>query len=299
MSVRENITRKAMNAAAIEPAETPFSSFSATAARAVAVAAAQMAQVSDATQGADSLVSSPDAAIACATVAAAAAGERLDLAPSSDVIGHGDSSIEPSEAEPACAAAAAAAEQVARVAHASDATHTVDTAAHQSGLKPIKRLTSDTRLAKIIPQSHAAFEVQYCSLFVREFIRSDYNFCAAKVTIARGGKVKALDAGFRQTEEWLRQTIEWLDAKPSRTLPVSYETIQVTVTHPLAGRLIRLLSQFDRIFVKSMEAKAGLKISSGDCDNIMTNASKRVKNIARLCEPDNDRYHPDGKLRDA
>src|SRR5262249_9817690 len=52
-----------------------------------------------------------------------------------------------------------------------------------TGLKPIERMISDTRLERIIPNSDASTLLEYSSQFARTFIRSDYNFCAAKVTV--------------------------------------------------------------------------------------------------------------------
>src|SRR5438067_1118482 len=50
-----------------------------------------------------------------------------------------------------------------------------------SGLKPIERLTSDTRIARINPESDTTTVLRYSSQFARDYIRSDYNFCAAKI----------------------------------------------------------------------------------------------------------------------
>src|ERR1700741_3761493 len=81
------------------------------------------------------------------------------------------------------------------------------------GLKPIERLTSDSRIARIIPQSDTRTILKYSSRFARDFVRSDYNFCAAKVTVARNGKLLALDAAFRATDEWLTKAIAWIEKR--------------------------------------------------------------------------------------
>ncbi|SDR54929.1 protein of unknown function [Paraburkholderia fungorum] len=167
-----------------------------------------------------------------------------------------------------------------------------------SGLKPIERLTSDTRVARIVPESDTATVLHYSSQFARDFIRSDYNFCAAKIAVARGGKVQALQSALRDASEWLRKTSEWIarhDARPIDMLP---EKIELVITRPLAGLLVRCLTQYDRIFVGSIAAMLAEKITSTDRANILANAEKRIRHIVQICMPDNDQYDFDGERRE-
>jgi hypothetical protein len=167
-----------------------------------------------------------------------------------------------------------------------------------SGLKPIERLTSDTRVARIVPESDTATVLHYSSQFARDFIRSDYNFCAAKIAVARGGKVQALQTALRDASEWLRKTSEWIarhDARPIEMLP---EKIELVITRPLAGLLVRCLTQYDRIFVGSIAALLAEKITSTDRANILANAEKRIRHVVQICMPDNDQYDFDGERRE-
>lgn len=167
-----------------------------------------------------------------------------------------------------------------------------------SGLKPIERLTSDTRVARIVPESDTATVLHYSSQFARDFIRSDYNFCAAKIAVARGGKVLALQSALRDASEWLRKTSEWIarhDARPIDMLP---EKIELVITRPLAGLLVRCLTQYDRIFVGSIAAMLAEKITSTDRANILANAERRIRHVVQICMPDNDQYDFDGERRE-
>ena len=74
---------------------------------------------------------------------------------------------------------------------------------------PAQALTSDSRLDRIHAETLAKTELQYYSTFAREFCRSDYNFCAAKMTLARGGKLLALDAEFRVAEAFFKKALAW------------------------------------------------------------------------------------------
>jgi hypothetical protein len=167
-----------------------------------------------------------------------------------------------------------------------------------SGLKPIERLTSDTRIARIVPESDAITVLLYRSQFARDFIRSDYNFCAAKIAVARGGKVRALETALRETSNWLRKTTEWIARHDARPIELPHETIELTITRPLAGLLVRCLTQFDRIFVGTLEALLAEKITSTDRANILANAEKRIRHIVQVCMPDNDQYDFDGERRE-
>ncbi|MFC0402971.1 AcaB family transcriptional regulator [Paraburkholderia rhizosphaerae] len=167
-----------------------------------------------------------------------------------------------------------------------------------TGLKPIDRMISDTRLERIIPNSDASTLLEYSSQFARTFIRSDYNFCAAKVTVARSGKVRALDRAFRETDEWLTKAIAWIEKHNARPLVLPHEVIELKITHPLAGRLVRCLTQYDRLFVRTIEALLSQKIQPEDRENILANAEKRIRHIVFVCLPDNDQYDADGSRRD-
>jgi hypothetical protein len=181
---------------------------------------------------------------------------------------------------------------------ASAASGGTSVTATATGLKPIERLTSDSRIDRIIPESDTRTLVEYRSRFARDFIRSDYNFCAAKVTVARGGKVKALDIAFRQANEWLSKSIAWVEKHNAREFQIPHELIELKITHPLAGRLVRCLSQYDRLFIRTTEALLAAKIQSEDRENILANAEKRFKHIVQVCMPDNDQYDFDGTRRD-
>jgi len=165
-----------------------------------------------------------------------------------------------------------------------------------AGLKPIARLSSDTRMDSIIPHSHATHTIEYCSIFVRDFVRGSYNFCAAKMTVARGGKRRGLDQGFKDGEEWIYKTLDWLNERAGRRFPMNFAEIEVRVPHPMAGRLVRMLSEYDRIFEKSMAAMVAHHIESDTRESILRNAEKRVRHIQQLCIPDNDHFDADGNL---
>lgn len=167
-----------------------------------------------------------------------------------------------------------------------------------TGLKPIERLTSYSRIERIVPNSQASTLLQYSSQFARTFIRSDYNFCAAKVVVARGGKIKALDKAFRDADEWLTKAIAWVENHNARPMPMAHETIELKITHPLAGRLVRCLTQYDRLFLRTIEALLGEHIQTADRENILANAEKRIRHIVQVCIPDNDEFDPDGTRRD-
>src|ERR1700744_4170400 len=87
-----------------------------------------------------------------------------------------------------------------------------------SGLKPIERLTGDARLERIVPNTIATYSLPYHSEFFREFIHDHWSFCAAKFTVARRGKVKALDVAFREADEWFKLSLAWIAGKSQRRL---------------------------------------------------------------------------------
>jgi hypothetical protein len=164
-----------------------------------------------------------------------------------------------------------------------------------SGLKPIDRLTSDSRLARINPESDAKTVLRYSSQFARDYIRSDYNFCAAKIAVARGGKVRALEAALRDTSEWLRKTEQWLLRHEARPIALPHDLIELTITRPLAGLLVRCLTQYDRVYIRATERVARGKITGEERARLLNNAERRLKQIVQICRPDNDQYEFDGE----
>ncbi|VWC42108.1 hypothetical protein BLA23254_07052 [Burkholderia lata] len=170
--------------------------------------------------------------------------------------------------------------------------------ATSTGLKPIQRLTSDSRIDKIVPDSDAVTILNYSSLFARTFVRSDYNFCAAKITVARGGKVRALEIALRDAADWMRKATAWVEKHNARSLAFPSEQIELKVTRPLAGLLVRCLTQYDRLFTATMEAQLADKITAQERANILKNAEGRILYVRTACIPDNDRYDADGTVRD-
>ena len=167
-----------------------------------------------------------------------------------------------------------------------------------TGLKPIERLTSDTRYEKIIPDSAQATTLKYSSIFVRTFLRSDYNFCASKISVARDGKLRALDQAIRETGEWFTKAIVWTEQLGARQIPRRYETIELEVKRPLAGQLVRCLTQYERLFARAWSAHASHLLSQERCTATLTNAEKKLKHIVQVCIPDNEEYDFDGARRD-
>ncbi|MCG5077235.1 DUF1845 domain-containing protein [Paraburkholderia tagetis] len=163
-----------------------------------------------------------------------------------------------------------------------------------TGLKPIERLTSDTRYAKIIPDSAQVTTLKYSSIFVRTFLRSDYNFCASKISVAREGKLRALDQAIRETSEWFTMAIAWTEQLGARQIPRRYETIELEVKRPLAGQLVRCLTQYERLFARAWSAHASHLLSQERCTATLANAEKKLNRVTLLCVPDNDEYDFDG-----
>ena len=91
--------------------------------------------------------------------------------------------------------------------------------AGESGLRPLQALTSDSRLARINADTLAKTELPYYSKFAREFLRSDFNFAAAKMTVARGGKLIAIEAEFRAAEAFFKKALDWANKLPGRRSP--------------------------------------------------------------------------------
>ncbi len=165
-----------------------------------------------------------------------------------------------------------------------------------SGLKPIQRLISDDRLAKIVPATLAKTEMQYCSRFARDFIRSDYNFCAAKMAVSRNGKLQAISNEFRIADEWFKKAFAWIEYKGGRSVPVEWETITLEIKHNTSGRLVRLLSQYDLLFIKTLRALMGSTISAHHRQIALDAAEARIKQIPILCIPDVEHFSEDGTL---
>ncbi|WP_321817901.1 MULTISPECIES: DUF1845 domain-containing protein [unclassified Paraburkholderia] len=168
-----------------------------------------------------------------------------------------------------------------------------------TGLKPIERLTSDDRYAKIIPDSDRLTELRYSTQFTRDFVRSDYNFCAAKISVARGGKLRALDVALRETSGWLTKAVPWVEQHGARHLPWPSETIMLDVKRPLAGQLVRCLSLYERLYKRTLEARNEHKLMPERCAAMLANAEKKIKHIVQVCRPDNDEYEFDGTRRES
>ncbi|MGF6997446.1 hypothetical protein P3T25_005823 [Paraburkholderia sp. GAS32] len=179
-----------------------------------------------------------------------------------------------------------------------DKDTTTGGSAQPSGLKPIERLTSDSRIDRIRPESDAKTVLRYSSLFARTYIRSDYNFCAAKIAVARGGKTRALEKALRETSEWLRKTEQWLLRFEARPIELPHDMIELTITRPLAGLLVRCLTQYDRVYVRATERLARGKITDEQRLGILNNAERKLRLIVQICMPDNDQYTADGEHRE-
>lgn len=169
-----------------------------------------------------------------------------------------------------------------------------ESAAPDTGLKPLTRLISEDRVSRIVPETATNVEVMFSSVFTRRFLHDDYNFCAAKCSVARGGKVKALDEAFREAEEWFARVTEWLASKNQLEFSVGYETVSLEVPNALAGRLVRLLYQYDKLSSATLFATVGRSISGTERDTQLDIAGRRINLIHALCIPDNDRFADDG-----
>ncbi|WP_321794773.1 DUF1845 domain-containing protein [Caballeronia sp. J97] len=168
--------------------------------------------------------------------------------------------------------------------------------ADQSGLRPLNRLTSDSRLARINGDTLAQTELPYYSRFAREFLRSDFNFAAAKMTVARGGKLIAIEAEFRVAEAFFRKALDWANKLPGRRTPTQPEMVTLEIKHAMSGRLVRVLSMYDQLFLKTMEALMLRSVTPQTRQAALDAAEIRVKQIPFLCIPDNNRFAPEGVL---
>lgn len=165
-----------------------------------------------------------------------------------------------------------------------------------SGLKKIKRLISDDRLSRIHPTADYSTVIEYYSLFAREFIRAHYNFCAAKMTVAREGKATAIDEQFRESEKWMANAIAWTLKFQHYRLPLVAEKITVKIPIPNAARLVALINDYDTFFVNISAAAFAGSITSDVRDKSLANVSRRVMALHTICVPDNDQYDLDGSL---
>ncbi|GLC94748.1 hypothetical protein Tamer19_41560 [Cupriavidus sp. TA19] len=163
-----------------------------------------------------------------------------------------------------------------------------------TGLKPLTRLISEDRVSRIVPETATKVQVSFSSVFTRRFLHDDYLFCASKCSVARGGKVKALDEAFREAEEWFTKVTEWLATKNQLEFSIGYESVDLEVPNALAGRLLRLLNQYDKLSAATLFAHIGRSISGTERDTQLDIASRRINIIHTLCIPDNDRYADDG-----
>jgi hypothetical protein len=168
--------------------------------------------------------------------------------------------------------------------------------ASESGLRPLSRLTSDSRLARINADTLAETELPYYSKFTREFLRSDFNFAAAKMTVARGGKLIAIEAEFRAAEAFFKKALDWANKLPGRRTPVQPEMVTLEIKHAMSGRLVRLLLMYDQLFLKTMEALMLRSVTAQTRQAALEAAEIRVKQIPFLCIPDNNRFAPEGVL---
>lgn len=167
------------------------------------------------------------------------------------------------------------------------------------GPKPIQRLLSQDRVSRIVPDTDSGTVLTYCSDFVRDFVRSDWNFCTAKISVATKGKILALDTRFRDANQWMDEKLAWSRAFRRRSISLRYDKREVVVTHSLAGRLIRLLNQHDQLFANVLGAYLAGNIDAAQKDDAMAGASRHIRAIHRLCIPDNNRFSRDGKLLEA
>ncbi|SAL65250.1 DUF1845 domain-containing protein [Caballeronia humi] len=166
----------------------------------------------------------------------------------------------------------------------------------EGGLRRLDRLTNDTRLARINADTLAKTELPYHSGFAREFLRGDFNFAAAKMTVARGGKLIAIESEFRVAEGWFRKAMAWANDLPKRQTPSYPEFVTLEIKHAMSGRLVRLLTIYDQLFLLTMGALIARSLGSEARQGTLEAAQARIKKIAYLCIFDNDRFAPEGIL---
>jgi hypothetical protein len=167
---------------------------------------------------------------------------------------------------------------------------------NRSGLKTISRLQGDNRVAKIVPTSDNEVTLQYYSRYARDFVMRNYNFCASKMAVARNGKTLAIDVAFKAAEDWYVKANAWASDLDISPFPLFAETIPLTVPHPSAGRLIRLLGEFDRFFVTLAGAALSGSVTGEGHERAISNAQSRINYIHYLCRFDADHFDIDGTL---
>jgi len=175
----------------------------------------------------------------------------------------------------------------------------LQTPSPDSGPKPIRRLLSQDRVSRIVPHTDSGTVLTYCSDFVRDFLRSDYNFIASKMSVATKGKTLALDNRFRDANTWMDEKLTWSRSFRRRSMSLRYDKREVVVTNSLAGRLIRLLNQHDQLFANVLGAYMAGNIDAAQKDDALLGAGRHIRAIHRLCIPDNDRFSRDGELLEA
>jgi hypothetical protein len=168
--------------------------------------------------------------------------------------------------------------------------------AAESGLRPLQRLTGDDRLARINGDTLAQTELPYHSRFAREFLRGDFNFAAAKMAVARGGKLLAIESEFRIAEAWFNKAMAWADELPKRQTVVYPEMVTLQIKHAMSGRLVRLLTIYDQLFLKTMGALLARSVGAESRQGALDAGEARINKIAYLCIPDNDCFAPEGIL---
>lgn len=166
----------------------------------------------------------------------------------------------------------------------------------ESGLRRLDRLTNDSRLARIHADTLAKTELAYHSGFAREFLRGDFNFAAAKMTVARGGKLIAIESEFRVAEGWFRKAMAWANELPKRQTATYPEIVTLEIKHAMSGRLVRLLTIYDQLFLLTMGALIARSLGSEARQSTLDAAQTRIRKIAYLCIFDNDRFAPEGVL---
>lgn len=166
------------------------------------------------------------------------------------------------------------------------------------GPRQIERFNSDDRIARIIPDTETGALAFYCSNFARDFLDANFLFCSAKFTVARGGKVKALDSAFRNAEAWFEATLLEYEGRHQIQFALAYREIPVPITHPLAGRLLRLVRHYDKLFAATLFCSAAHSVSGQEREQILITASKQISSIHLLCIPNNERYAKDGSRAD-
>lgn len=169
-----------------------------------------------------------------------------------------------------------------------------DSAAAAAGLRRIDKFNSDGRLSRIVPHTDTGAVASYCSRFARDFLDANLYFCSAKFTVARGGKVKALDEAFREAESWYATALADFAERHQIEFPLAYMEIPVKLTHQFAGRLLRLVRLYDRLFASTMFCNAAGSVSGAEREEVLRRAAKLVSQIHILCIPDNDKFAQDG-----